>query len=231
MPPSSPRPREQLRAHLQRHARQLRRVATGFGRRDADDVVQILYARWWQRMQREPGWSPPEEHAELFVCVKRVVLDEADKDRRHKDRAARSQRQPRVGACPADESLHALERLRWILRHLPAPLAEALQASLAAGRRRDPEVAAELGLSPAAFTSRLFKARRAAEELAAYYDLLSLEQATLMAELRFSGKSRDQIAHDLSLLGEEVTQRWESALAILGERADLARERKWKVGS
>jgi DNA-directed RNA polymerase specialized sigma24 family protein len=207
------RPRERLNAHLRRHARTLHNIACGFGRRgDADDILQILYARWWRRMRREPGWSPPEDHAELFVCVKRVVIDETNKERRLRDRIDRGASQHRRAPCLPDESLHAFERLQWILARMPAHLAEALQASLSAGRRKDPEVARELGISPSAFTARLFKARRAAEELASYYDVLSPDQAHLMAELRFSGKSRSQVAHDLSLLLDELTARWRKAV-------------------
>ncbi len=191
----------------------LHNIARGFGRqRDADDIIQILYARWWQRIGREPGWSPPEDAAELFVCVKRVVLDEVAKERRL---AALHAESPRGNARSPEESLHAFERLQWILSRLPAPLAQALQASLSAGRRKDAAVAAELGISHAAYTARLFKARRAAEELAEYYDLLSAEQADLMAALRFSGKTHAQIAHELCMLVDEVAARWQRAIDVL----------------
>jgi DNA-directed RNA polymerase specialized sigma24 family protein len=206
--------RQRLEEHLRRHARMLRNIARGFGRhRDADDIIQILYSRWWRRIERDPSWSPPESAAELFVCVKRVVLDEIAKERRL--HAHRHDARPYAPADNPEESLHAFQRLQWILARLPAPFAEALQASLAAGRRKDAAVAEELGLTPAAYTARLFKARRAAEELASFYDLLSPEQASLMAELRYSGKARSQIAHELSLLSDELTQRWQQALDVL----------------
>jgi hypothetical protein len=212
----------QLAAHLRRHARMLHNVACGFGRhRDADDIIQILYARWWRRMRREPDWLPPDEAVALFVCVKRVVMDEAAKERRSRLRDEERAKQLRPTARSPEDALHAFERLRWILTHVPAPLAEALSASLSAGRRRDTDVAEELGLSHAAYTARLFKARRAAEELARYYDLLSPEQAHLMAELRYSGKTRAQVAHELCLLRDELTSRWQQALALL-ERNSMA---------
>lgn len=222
----SSRHQQRLKAHLRRNARTLHNIACGFGRRrDADDIIQILYARWWQRMQRDASWTPPDDKAALFVCVKRVVLDEVAKERRRRERLDRSAEEPRRPPCMPDESLHAMARLQWILARLPAPLAEALQASLAAGRRKDGEVAAELGITPAAYTARLFKARRAAEELAAYFDVLPPEQAHLMAELRFSGKTRAQIAHELSLLVDDLAGRWHDALAALerGGRASALR--------
>ena len=200
----------------------LHNVVCGTGRgRDADDVIQILYARWWQRIQREPGWSPPEDAAALFVSVKRVVLDEIAKERRRRPREHQRAQEPVAPAALPEDSLDALHRLQWILARLPASLAEALQASLAAGRRRDAVVAEELGLTHAAFTARLFKARRAAEELALFYDVLDLDQANLMAEVRFSGKTRAQIAHELSLLVDELTSRWQHALEVL-ERHKVA---------
>jgi len=200
----------------------LHNIACGAGRRrDADDVIQILYARWWSRMQREPGWSPPEDAAALFVCVKRVVLDEIAKERRRRPRECQRGPEPTAAGAMPEESLHAFHRLQWILAHMPAPLAEALQTTLAAGRRRDAAVAAELGLTHAAFTARLFKARRAAEELALFYDVLEPDQAKLMAEVRFSGKTRAQIAHELCLLADELTRRWHQALEVL-ERHKVA---------
>lgn len=207
-----------LTAHLKRHARTLHHVACGFGRaRDADDVVQILYTRWWQRMQREPDWSPPEEAVALFVCVKRAVLDQIAKEA---TASAHARRAHRVGmpAQPPDESLHALHRLQWILERLPAPFAEALEASLAAGHRGDEALAAELGISRAAFTTRLFRARRAAEELAAYYDVLAPDEAHLLAEVQYSGKSRDQIAAEMRLFAGELTKRWRAALSTFEAR-------------
>jgi DNA-directed RNA polymerase specialized sigma24 family protein len=194
----------------------LHNVARGFGRhRDADDIVQILYARWWRRLEREPGWSPPEECAELFVCVKRVVLDEIAKEMRISARDDAGARHARLHAQTPEDALHAMQRLQWILARLPAPLAEVLQATLCAGRRKDAAVAKELGITHGAFTARLFKARRAAEELAAFYEVLSPEQANLMAELQYSGKSRAQVAHELSLLADELAQRWQQALEVL----------------
>jgi len=200
----------------------LHNIACGTGRSgDADDVIQILYARWWQRIQREPGWSPPEDAAALFVCVKRVVLDEIAKERRRRPREHQRAQEPSPPAPAPEESLHAFHRLQWILAHLPASMAEALQASLAAGRRRDAVVAEELGITHGAFTARLFKARRAAEELALFYDVLEPEQANLMAEVRFSGKTRAQIAHELCLLVDELTQRWQQACSVV-ERNKVA---------
>jgi DNA-directed RNA polymerase specialized sigma24 family protein len=173
-------PRQVLEAHLRRHARTLHNIARGFGRRDdTDDIIQILYARWWRRLEREPGWSPPEESAQLFVCVKRVVLDQIAKENRMR---AREDHEPAHALWQTpEESLHAFQRLQWILARLPAPLAEVLESSLSAGRRKDAAVARELGLTAAAYTARLFKARRAAEELANLYDLLSPSQATRIA--------------------------------------------------
>lgn len=204
----------QLAAHLQRHARKLFRIACGLGRqRDGEDIVQTLYARWWRRLKEEPGWTLPETHAELFVSVRRVVIDVVTKERRdrRRDESAASP----VDRDAPDESLHAFERLRWILAHLPGPLADALTASLSAGRRDDAAVAAELGLTVAAFTARLFRARRAAEELASYYELLSLDEATLMAELRYGGKTRAQLARELGIRPEEVAARSQRALELL----------------
>jgi DNA-directed RNA polymerase specialized sigma24 family protein len=167
----SHRGQEHLSEHVRRHARRLHNIACGFGRaRDADDVLQILYARWWRRMCEQPGWLPPEDLVELFVCVKRVVLDEIAKARRAQARDESAGKRARTVHEPFDESLDAFERLRWILEHLPTPLAEALTASLAAGRNGDAEVARELGLTRTAYSLRLFRARRAAERLAAMYD-------------------------------------------------------------
>lgn len=207
----------ELAVHLERHARTLRRIACGFGRqRDADDVVQILYTRWWKRMQREPDWSPPEEAVALFVCVKRAVLDQIAKESTARNHSAKSA--GRLPPAAPDESLHALHRLEWILARLPVPLAEALEASLAAGHRGDEALAAELGISHGAFTTRLFRARRAAEQLASYYDMLGPEEAHLLAEVQFSGKSRRQIAHEMSLLVDELSERCRRALASLERR-------------
>src|SRR6185369_10280056 len=112
-------------------------------------------------------WTLPEQQAELFVCVRRAVIDLAAKERLAQARDARSADEA-TPAVPPDESLHAFERLQWIVAKMPAPLAEVLTASLSAGRADDAAVAAELGLSRAAFTSRLFRSRRAAEELASF---------------------------------------------------------------
>jgi DNA-directed RNA polymerase specialized sigma24 family protein len=204
-----------LAAHLQRHARMLFRIACGFGRQsDGEDIIQTLYTRWWRRMNDEPGWSLPETRAELFVCVRRVVIDVAAKEKRDRARHDRAASIVAESDSPED-SLYAFERLHWILARLPASLAEALTASLSAGRRDDAAVARELGLTTSAFTARLFKARRAAEELASYYELLPLEQATLMAELRFGGKSRAEVAHDLGLLPDELALRSQQAVDAL----------------
>jgi DNA-directed RNA polymerase specialized sigma24 family protein len=215
----SSRHQEALAAHLKRHARTLRHIACGFGRqRDADDIVQILYTRWWQRMGREPGWEPPEEAVALFVCVKRAVLDQIAKEATARSHAARSRTRPELAPPPPDESLHALHRLEWILARMPAHLAEVLEASLAAGHRGDEALAAELRISRAAFTTRLFRARRAAEELASYYDILTPDEAHLLAEVQFSGKSRRQVAHEMSLLVDDLAGRCREALASLEAR-------------
>ncbi len=213
----------QLEAHLRRHARRLHRIACGFGRQhDADDIIQILYARWWRRIRRDPSWAPPDDGAALFVCLKRVVIDEAAKESRRRARHDRaSQQRPAPSQSPED-TLHAFERLRWILARLPSSLAEALTASLTAGRRNDAAVARELGISRAAFTARLFRARRAAEQLASYYDCLSPEQAMLMAELSYSGKTQAQVAHELCLLRDELKSRWQQALAVLEKQRAVA---------
>lgn len=204
----------QLAAHLQRHARTLFRIACGLGRqRDGEDIVQTLYARWWRRLKDEPGWTLPESHAELFVCVRRVVIDVVTKEKRDRLRDEHAIAGPSRGA--PDESLHAFERLRWILAHLPGALADTLTASLSAGRRDDATVAADLGLTVPAFTARLFRARRAAEELASYYELLSLDEATLMAELRYGGKTRTQLARELGIRPEEVAARSQRAIELL----------------
>ena len=202
----------ELAAHLRRHARKLYQLACGFGReRDADDILQTLYARWWRRMSDEPGWAPPETHVELFVCVRRVAMDLVAKEQRARSRLGDEEPASHLTGSP-EESLHAFERLRWILARLPRPLAEVLTASVSAGRRNDAAVAQELGLTSATFTMRLFKARRAAEELATYYETLPLEQANLMAELRFSGRTRAQVAQDRGLAPDELTARWQDAL-------------------
>ncbi|MFO0589420.1 MAG: hypothetical protein U0441_17920 [Polyangiaceae bacterium] len=203
-----------LAAHLQRHARTLYRIACGLGReRDGEDIVQTLYARWWRRLSDEPAWQLPETHVELFVAVRRVVIDVVTKERRDRKRDEHAATPSERDA--ADESLHAFERLQWILARLPASFAEALTASLSAGRRDDATMAAELGLTVPAFTTRLFKARRAAEELACYYDLLSLDEATLMAELRYGGKTRTQLAKELGIRPEELAARSQRLMDLL----------------
>jgi DNA-directed RNA polymerase specialized sigma24 family protein len=213
--------RHRLAAHLQRHARRLHAIACGFGRRrDADDVIQILYARWWRRLLREPAWSPPEDAVALFVCVKRVVIDELGKWERRPLREAG----PHI-AAPAfspEEGFHAFQRLDWILGRLPAQSAEVLMASLSAGRRRDTAVASELGLTHRAYTARLFHARRAAEQLATYYEQLAPDLAELMAQLCFGGRTRAQIAHELGLLPDELEARRQQALAVLEENRGVA---------
>lgn len=203
-----------LAAHLQRHARTLYRIACGLGReRDGEDIVQTLYARWWRRLSDEPSWELPETHVELFVAVRRVVIDMVAKEKR--DRARDEQAASPSERDSADESLHAFERLQWILSRLPSSFAEALTASLSAGRRDDAQMAAELGITVAAFTTRLFKARRAAEELSGYYDLLSRGEATLMAELRYGGKTRAQLARELGIRPEELVARSQRAMELI----------------
>ncbi len=165
---------------------------------------------------------PPEDGAALFVCVKRVVMDEVAKERRLRMRHDRGAWQSRPMVRSPEESLHAFERLRWILTRLPAPLAEALTASLSAGGRNDAEVARELGITHGAYTARLFKARRAAEQLATYYEVLSPELADLMAAVSFSGKTRRQIAHELCLLVDELTTQWQHALELLERHRTVA---------
>jgi DNA-directed RNA polymerase specialized sigma24 family protein len=205
----------QLAAHLRRHARKLYAIACGLGRqRDADDILQTLYARWWRRMTDEPGWAPPETHVELFVCVRRVAMDMVAKEQRDRSRFGDEGTWSELTDSPED-SLHAFERLRWILARLPRPFAEVLTASVSAGRQNDAAVARDLGLTSATFTTRLFKARRAAEELATYYEILPLEQANLMAELRFGGRTRAQVARDLGLALDELTARCKDALVRL----------------
>ncbi|MEM1033562.1 MAG: hypothetical protein AAGN82_24720 [Myxococcota bacterium] len=204
-------PRNLLSAHLRRHARALHAIACGFGRhRDADDVIQILYQRWWLRLQREPEWTPPESPSALFVCVKRVIIDEVDRERRRtaRDRAAPMNQRT---TTPPDVTVEAFDRIRWILDRLPEPMADVLSASLGAGRRRDAEVAATLGLAPAAYTTRLYRARRAAEELASFYDRLPSDQAQLMAEMTYGGKTRAQIADERRLLVDELEALWRDA--------------------
>jgi DNA-directed RNA polymerase specialized sigma24 family protein len=210
-----------LASHLRRHARKLHRMACGFGReRDADDILQTLYARWWRRMMEEPGWSPPESNVELFVCVRRVVIDAVAKERRERERLKSEAEGVRFADSP-EESLYAFERLSWILARLPPQLAEALIASLSAGRREDAAVARELGLTTAAFTARLFKARRASEELARFYELLSLDQANLMAAIRYGSKTRAQIAGELGMLLDDLTARWREAVEALEKHGEV----------
>lgn len=211
----------QLTAHVQRHARRLHRLACGFGcARDADDILQTLYTRWWRRMRDEPGWSPPESNGELFVCVRRVAIDIAAREQRDRARDERSPVRP-LDASPED-SLQAFDRLRWILSRLPVQLGDALKASLAAGRSDDAAVARELGLTHAAFTARLFKARRAAEELASFYELLPLERANLLAELRYGGKSRSEIARQHGLSVDELAARCRGAEDALEKNRKVA---------
>jgi DNA-directed RNA polymerase specialized sigma24 family protein len=162
-------------------------------------------------MGDEPGWAPPEAHVELFVCVRRVVIDLVAKEERERGSAGAESEQSYLADTP-EESLHASERLRWILARLPRPLAEVLTARLSAGPHDDAAVARELGISSATFTGRLFKARRAAEELATYYEMLPLEQADLMAKLRYSGLSRVQIARELGIVLEDLVARSQAAL-------------------
>lgn len=211
-----------LASHLRRHARRLHRIACGFGReRDADDILQTLYTRWWRRMTDEPAWTPPESNVELYVCVRRVVIDVVAKEQRDRARFANE-----GGSVPAaespEETLHAFERLQWILARLPAQAAEVLVASLCAGRRDDATVARELGLTTSAYTARLFKARRAAEDLARFYEVLSLEQANLLAELRYGAKTRAQLANELGVLQGELNLRWQAALEALEQSGRVA---------
>ncbi len=208
-------PDRHLAAHLQRHARKLVRIASGFGRqRDGEDIVQTLYARWWRRMKDEPGWTPPESYGEFFLCVRRIVIDVVAKEKRDRKRDDHAFAGTPLSEGP-DESLAAFERLQWILARIPEPLAAVLTASLSAGRRDDTAVAAELGLTLSAFTGRLFKARRAAEELASYFELLPLPQATLMAELRYGNKTRTQLANELGIRPDELAARSQRAMDLL----------------
>jgi DNA-directed RNA polymerase specialized sigma24 family protein len=211
-----------LAAHLASHARTLHRLACGFGRqRDADDVLQTLYTRWWRRMCDEPDWVPPETHVELFVCVRRVVLDVIAMERRQQRLLERAEGPSRWTESP-EESLHAFDRLQWVLAQLPPSLAEVLMASLSAGRRADATVAQELGVSTSTYTSRLFKARRAAEELATFFDHLPLDQARLMAELRFGLKPRSQVARERGLSLDELGVHWRHALDALERSRQVA---------
>jgi DNA-directed RNA polymerase specialized sigma24 family protein len=211
-----------LASHLRRHARRLHRIACGFGReRDADDILQTLYTRWWRRMTDEPAWTPPESNVELYVCVRRVVIDVVAKEQRDRARFANEGAPTPVGDSP-EETLHAFERLQWILARLPLQAAEVLVASLSAGRRDDAAVARELGLTTSAYTARLFKARRAAEDLARFYEVLSLEQANLLAELRYGAKTRAQLANELGVLQGELNLRWQAALEALEQSGRVA---------
>lgn len=213
----------QLAAHLHRHARKLHRIACGFGRqRDADDILQTLYTRWWRRMSEEPGWAPPESVVELFVCVRRVTMDVVAKEQRQSRELADAASGPAVWADSAEDSLFAFERLQWILMRLPVPLADVLKASLSAGRRNDGAVARELGLTSATFTTRLFKARRAAEELARFYEQLPLDLACLMAEHRYGGKPIAALAHAHGLLPDELAARLQEANTLLESSRKVA---------
>jgi DNA-directed RNA polymerase specialized sigma24 family protein len=204
-----------LAAHLRRHAPKLHRIACGFGReRDADDILQTLYTSWWRRMRDEPGWLPPEDVAELFVCVRHAVLDVLGKEKRLQARIENAP-QPAPPTTTAEDTLFAFDRLQWILDRLPAGLSEVLQAALSSGRQSDAAVAAELGLSAATFTTRLFKARRAAEELALFYELLPLDRASLLADLRYSGKTRAQVARDWGLSVDELNVRASEASDVI----------------
>ncbi len=211
-----------LASHVRRHARRIYRIACGFGReRDADDILQTLYARWWRRMNDEPGWSPPETNVELYVCVRRVTIDFVAKEQRERARAQQGVEETAPTDSP-EETLYAFERLNWILSRLPPQLAEVLVVSLSAGRGDDASAARELGITSSAFTARLFKARRAAEELARFYELLPLEQANLMAELRFGGKTRAQIANDLGMVLGDLMSRWQEAVLALEKHGRVA---------
>ncbi len=201
-----------LTAHLRSHARTLHRLACGFGRhRDADDILQTLYTRWCKRVQSEPEWMPPSTHVELFVAVRRVVMDIVAMEERQRALLERSGGWSSLEDSP-EESLHAFDRLQWVFSKMPPQLAEALQAGLASGRRSDAAVAVELGVTTSTFTMRLFKARRVAEELASFFELLPLDQANLLADLRFGDKSRSSLAREAGISLDELTARWKSAL-------------------
>lgn len=214
-----------LTAHLRSHARTLHRLACGFGRhRDADDILQTLYTRWCKRVQSEPEWMPPATHVELFVAVRRVVMDIVAMEERQRALLERSGGWSSLEDSP-EESLHAFDRLQWVFSKMPPQLAEALQAGLASGRRSDAAVAAELGVTTSTFTMRLFKARRVAEELASFFELLPLDQANLLADLRFGDKSRSSLAREAGISLDELTARWKSALD------DIETTRKRRVAS
>jgi DNA-directed RNA polymerase specialized sigma24 family protein len=215
-------PQSLIAAHVRCHARTLHRLACVFGRqRDAEDIVQTLYTRWLRRLLEEPAWLPPESKVELFVCVRRVVMDVVAMENRQR-RLQESVSGASDWSGSPEESLHAFERLHWVVSRLPHDLSEVLTASLSAGRRNDALVAQELGLTTSAFTGRLFKARRAAEELASYYELLSRDHAELLAELRFSAKTRLQIANDFGLTLDELTRRWQDSLDLLEKNRKAA---------
>jgi hypothetical protein len=137
-------------------------------------------------MKEEPSFSPPDSHVELFVCVRRAALDAIAKEAREDRRVGGAGSHGATEPSP-EETLDASAKLAWILATLPAGYAEVLLASLASGRAQDADVARELGLSPATYTMRLFKARRAAEELADLFERLPLEEASLAASQRFRG--------------------------------------------
>ncbi|MBL8742632.1 MAG: hypothetical protein JNK04_16105, partial [Myxococcales bacterium] len=61
------------------------------------------------------------------------------------------------------------------------------------------------------------------EELATYYELLPLDHAELLAELRFGGKTRHQVAHERGMMPDEL-------MAVCQEAAEaLEKSRKVAV--